>query len=162
MQKGRPGLKISQTYQSRSGLQRLKQIGAFNQLESVIFETNVNLDRGVGPIAKEAIEERLEYLGWSIRIRIDPELRAEVNAFHPSGIALQVQMGNVARAFYDLMKLQRLFDLEMISVGVLIVPMKAAAVKIGSNLASFERLSEEHELMFRSQIDAPLVIFGIS
>jgi hypothetical protein len=71
-------------------------------------------------------------------------------------------MGNVARAFYDLMKLQRLFDLEMISVGVLIVPMKSAAVKIGSNLASFERLSEEHELMFRSQINAPLVIFGIS
>jgi hypothetical protein len=155
-------LRISQTYQSGTGLQRLKDFGAFDQLEVVILDPSVSLDRGVGPIAKEAIESRLESLGWSIRMRIDPELRAEVNAFHPSGIALQVQMGNVARAFYDLMKLQRLFDLEMISVGVLIVPMKSAAVKIGSNLASFERLSEEHELMFRSQINAPLVIFGIS
>ena len=40
--------------------------------------------------------------------------------------------------------------------------MKVAAVKIGSNLASFERLSEEHELMFQKQISVPLVVYGIS
>jgi hypothetical protein len=55
-----------------------------------------------------------------------------------------------------------LHEIQKAEVGVLVVPMKAAAIKIGSNLACFERLSEEHEMMFRDQISIPLAIFGVS
>lgn len=155
-------MRISQTYQSRDALQLLRSLDVHEAIVAAITGTGITLERGGATNAKHAVESRLDALGWSTRLRIDTELRTEVNAFHPLGIALQVQLGNVARAFYDLMKLQRLYELGKISVGVLIVPMRVTARMIGSNLASFERLSEEHELMFLTQINVPLVIFGIS
>jgi hypothetical protein len=155
-------LRISQTYQTHKALHDLRALGIADHLESAICGSNIRLERGNGAAVKGAIEFELESLGWMIPMRIDGDLRAEVNAFHPKGVALQVQMGNVARAFYDLMKLQRLFELKKISVGVLVVPMRSAALKVGSNLANFERITEEHELMFQTQITSPLVVFGIS
>ena len=155
-------MRIAQTYQSKNALNILRQNGIAQQLESVIDQPNIQLDRGSTSTVKTCIESKLEEFGWLIRMKIDIDLGAQINAFHSSGIAVQVQMGNVARAFYDLMKLQRLRELQMISVGVLVVPMRSAARKVGSNLASFERISEEHDLMFQEQITVPLVIYGIS
>ena len=140
-------MRIAQTYQTKSALQTIRNSGVAEQLEVVLNQAELPLKPRASAAIKDSIESRLDHLGWLIHLRIDVDLRAEVNAFHSSGTALQVQLGNVARAFYDLMKLQRLYELNKISVGVLVVPMKAAAVRIGSNLASFERLSEEHELM---------------
>lgn len=155
-------MRVTQTYQSNQALKQLRDRLVLDQIESALNRPAIRLARGVTPVLKEEIEIELESHGWARRLRIDVDFQAHVNAFHTSGVALQVQMGNVARAFYDLMKLQRLHEIQKAEVGVLVVPMKAAAIKIGSNLACFERLSEEHEMMFRDQISIPLAIFGVS
>jgi hypothetical protein len=155
-------MQVAQTYQSNRALELLRERMILGQIESALNRPGIRLERGITPVLKEEIEDELESHGWARRMRIDVDFHAHINAFHTSGVALQVQMGNVARAFYDLMKLQRLREIQKADVGVLVVPMRVSALKIGSNLASFERLSEEHEMMFREQISIPLVIFGIS
>lgn len=157
----RVAMQVAQTYQSNRALELLRRRSIVDQVHSALTRPNICLEKGVTVRLKEEIESELELHGWARRLRIDTDLRAHINAFHTSGVALQVQFGNVARAFYDLMKLQRLHELQKAEIGILVVPMKSSALKIGSNLASFERLSEEHEIMFKKQVSIPLVIFGI-
>ena len=108
-------MRITQTYQTKSALQSIRSNGVAEQLEIVLNQSELELEPRTSAAIKDSIESQLDRMGWLIHLRIDLDLRAEVNAFHSSGTALQVQLGNVARAFYDLMKLQRLYELRKIS-----------------------------------------------
>ena len=76
-------------------------------------------------------------------------------------VVVQVQLGNVARAFYDLMKMQAMHTQNRAACGVLVVPTSAAARQIGSNLAQFERVSKELQGVFFHQITIPVLVVGI-
>ncbi len=69
------------------------------------------------------------------------------------------QTGNVSRAFYDLLKLQYLFNRNKIEAAALAVPTRAAAVKIGSNIANFERLCGELQLYDRI-VTVPILLIA--
>ena len=58
-------------------------------------------------------------------------------------IGLCVQCGNIARAMYDLTKLQALHAAGEIDAAVIVVPTRDAARVLGSNLADFARLLRE-------------------
>jgi hypothetical protein len=76
-------------------------------------------------------------------------------------VALQVQLGNMARAFYDLMKLESLFHQGRAECGVLVLATQEAARDLGANHASFERVATEVRTVFADQIRIPLAIFAI-
>jgi hypothetical protein len=155
-------MKISQTYQSNQGVSILKALNLEAEIRNALSNPSMDIDKGSGALIKTDVENKLKQLYWQLPLRIDIDLRPDINAFHLSGAALQMQTGNIARAFYDLMKLQRLFELKMTKVAILVVPMRLTAVKIGSNIANFERVTEEHSQLFSDQVNTPLVIFGIS
>jgi hypothetical protein len=107
---------------------------------------------------KAHIDKKLEADGWARPVLIHPGLGPDLNALHPKKVVLQVQTGNIARAFYDLMKMESLHQQNRAVCGVLVVPSASAARKIGGNLANFDRVQEELHTLFFHQVSIPLLL----
>ena len=75
-------------------------------------------------------------------VAIDDTIRASVSRMRGE-VAIQVQTGNIARAFYDLVKMQTLYIQRRALAAVLILPDQSAAGIIGSNVANMFRVSSE-------------------
>jgi hypothetical protein len=56
---------------------------------------------------------------------------------------LCIQTGNFARVYADLMKLQAMYVADYIEQALIVVPSKAMSVRLGSNIASYDRLTRE-------------------
>jgi len=151
---------LTNTYQSSGGRQRLSELGQFDVVVDALNDPEVEVSRGSAPLIKTQIEDHLASQGWAKSVRIDVDRGPTINAFHHSGIALQVQVGNIARAFYDLLKLEAVVRMHKVSMGVLIIPTNCAAKVIGGNLANFERVTSEHQVLYENIVKMPLVIFG--
>ena len=153
-------MRLVDTYSAANGLGFLSSQGQPAVIKKSIESAPPVLTRGSGPAIKAHIETSLADHGWATNVRIDAQRALTINAFHHSGIALQVQVGNIARAFYDLLKLESVVRLQKVEVGVLVVPTKDASRLLGDNLSNFKRLSGEHSDLFDSIVNMPLVILG--
>lgn len=153
-------MRVADSYSAANGLGILTSQNQLEGIREAITTAPTELARGAGPIIKDHVESHLANRGWARNVRIDAERALTINVFHHSGIALQVQVGNIARAFYDLLKLESAVRQGKVQTGVLVVPTKEAARRLGDNLANFERLSGEHRDLFNSIVNMPLVIFG--
>lgn len=153
-------MRLANSYSAADGLSFLTSQLQLDVIKDSIASAPFVLNRGAGPAVKSHVGEYLADRGWATNVRIDVERALTINTFHHTGIALQVQVGNIARAFYDLLKLESVVRLQKVRVGVLVVPTKNAARQLGENLANFERLSGEHRDLFNSIIEMPLVILG--
>jgi hypothetical protein len=76
--------------------------------------------------------------------------------------ALCVQTGNAARVYADLLKLQALNTAGKIDSAVCLLFTKSAGKKVGSNLASFERLVLELRTVLRGVVTVPLLVIGLA
>ena len=76
-------------------------------------------------------------------------------------VGLCVQLGNIARMYADLLKMQLMYEKQMIDIGIIVVPMKLESKSLGSNHVQFERLVAELKI-FDKIINLPLVVIGIS
>jgi len=146
------------TYSHRDGKEIAEKQGV---LQDVIASVNVesfHISRNSGAEAKKAILESLISCGWAPNPQVDARIRIDVNAMK-NGIWLTAQTGNIARAFYDLIKFQHLFISGRSRAAVHILPARVAAQTIGSNIAYFERVRDEL-LVFESVITSPLLIIA--
>lgn len=107
---------------------------------------------------KRAVKSTLLAAGWASNVRV-PGSRLTVN-FLRDNSALCVQLGNVARTYADLLKLQTLCSIGKITGGIIAVPVVTAAKLLGSNRAQFERLVSEI-VLFRDTISLPLCVMGL-
>lgn len=98
--------------------------------------------------------------GWSGRAKLDNASGISIASVKGS-TALCVQTGNMSRFYADLLKLQLLYTRNKITAAVFVLPTQALAKRLGSNIASFERLVRELEL-FRDIISVPSVVYGLS
>jgi hypothetical protein len=153
-------MRVANSYSAANGLVGLMTQNQLDVITAAITSSPISISKGAGPLIKDHIEGFLADRGWASNVRIDVERLVTVNAFHHSGIALQVQVGNVARAFYDLLKLESTIRQSRVRTGVLVVPTRTAARQLGDNLANFERLSGEHKDLFSSILTMPLVLLG--
>jgi hypothetical protein len=80
--------------------------------------------------------------------------------FRKAGLEVEVQFGNVARYAYDVLKMSIAIAQGHADVGVLVVPTRALATRIGSNLPTFERVTRELALL-RLCLTIPLVVVGL-
>jgi hypothetical protein len=100
--------------------------------------------------------------GWEVEPKIisnaDSKLKAD---FKKSGIQIEVQFGNMARWYTDVLKFLLSYSIDVIEVGVLIVPMLQTAKKIDENVVNFERVIRElpHAKM---SISLPILVIGLS
>jgi len=153
-------MRLIDMYESAGGRVRISELGQLEAISSALDAPEIKVSRGSAPKIKAHIEEKLASLGWATNVRIEVDKGPALNAFHFTGVALQVQAGNIARAFYDLLKLEAVVQMKKASLGVLIVPTNAAAKQLGDNLANFERITSEHRLLFADIIRMPLIVMG--
>lgn len=106
------------------------------------------------------IKELLINFGWSGMVRLSQGSSISITSQREQ-TGLCLQMGNVSRVYADLIKLQTLFAEKIITGAIFIIPTKREAKKIGSNIASFERLADELRI-FSKTISIPLKILGFS
>ena len=103
------------------------------------------------------IRAELTKEGWSEELYIARDLAGATIFSQKSDLAIQLQTGNVSRVFYDLLKLQYLFNRNKIEAAALVVPTRNGASLLGSNIANFERLCSELELYDRI-ITVPILV----
>jgi len=154
-------VRVDGKYCSGEGQRRFAESGQEVTIRDALESFPGATSRGSAPRIKEHVNTYLLKAGWAIEPRLDPQFDLSINASHRSGVGLQIQLGNVARAFYDLLKLNAAYHQSNISVGVLVVPTAKLSKILGSNLASFERITREHEVLFASGLPLPLVVLGL-
>lgn len=149
----------TQIYEHRSGQKVIPQ-SIINNVVNIIDGLHPVLEKNsVGEI-KSQIKERLEKNGWSGEYRLDSSSKITISSFYKS-IGMCFQTGNVGRIYADLLKLQTLYTKGNITAGIILIPQQNAAVKLGSNMANYERLIRELPI-FSQVITMPIVAIGFS
>lgn len=121
---------------------------------------SVSIGRRATNAIKTHVEGQLKADGWASPVVVSDDVDLTLNLTKDK-VLVQVQMGNIARAFYDLMKMQAMHHQDRAVCAVLVVPMAAAARQMGSNLAQFERVTKELQGVFFHQITIPVLVVGI-
>jgi hypothetical protein len=97
--------------------------------------------------------------GWSDETALSPDAKISIPA-RKGDVALCVQTGNMGRFYADLLKLEYLFNEDLIKGAVYVLALKELAKQWGENIANFERFTNEVRI-FSKILHTPLVIFGI-
>ena len=108
------------------------------------------------PNIRNHVETEFLNEGWALNVDLDQNYRLKVFA-RKDDVAFQLQTGNMSRAFYDLLKIQYLFQSQRIEAGALALPTNEAAKAIGDNIANAERVINELQL-FDRVITVPILI----
>ncbi len=145
-----------EVYNHRESSKALSE-GIKEEIGSVLNSANGNY--GSAPVARKAILQQLFRKGWSDEVKIDAESRITITSIKRD-IGLCLQFGNMGRFYSDLLKLQHLFSNKRIKAAVYILPEKAYALDLGSNLANFNRLTQELSI-FESTITIPISVYGV-
>lgn len=153
-------INIEEIYSINGGESLLNSSKAIrNEINEAFSNASIKLQRGETREIKKYISDCLNKKGWADEIKIEPS-HITIN-FLKRKVGLCVQLGNVARIYADLLKIQLMYEKKLIDVGVIAVPMKSESKSLGSNHAQFERLIKELK-MFANIINLPLVIIGLS
>ena len=126
---------------------------------SAIFERpNITIAPHCTTEIRTHVERALENEGWALKVKVIHRLGLTIFA-RKDDLAFQLQTGNISRAQYDLLKLQYLFQQELINAAALALPTKNAAKKIGSNVANAERVISELKV-FDRVITVPILVIA--
>ena len=108
---------------------------------------------------KNKVSNSLNRFGWGDTIKIEPT-NLSIN-FIKQNVGLCIQLGNVARTYADLLKIELLYERKLIDMGVIAVPIYSESKKFGSNYSQYERLVEELKL-FKNIITTPIIVVGLT
>lgn len=112
------------------------------------------------PKIKSYFEESLNRKGWVSNVRIDSRTAASVS-FMKLDVAFVFQVGNIARAYADLLKLTLLVHKQVTSIGILAVACRNEAKLMGANYANYERVVNEL-VVYSDILFYPLLVLGIT
>lgn len=152
-------MKAAGVYSHKDGVRIAESLGHGELIKAVADAPAVRITSGATKAVRGHVRRVLSAQGWPGETTFRAGYDLKVFSLGEQA-AWQVQTGNAARAYYDLLKLQYLYTIERIEVAFLVVPTRAAAVRLGSNVASFERVQGELEL-FARVLSLPLVLIGV-
>lgn len=109
-------------------------------------------------ITKKAISGTFLEEGWVENFKL-PESNLYVS-FKKDRVACCVQLGNVARVYADLLKLQNLYDRDVVDTAVLLVPSDELSRRFGANHASFGRTVRDLETLSKS-LTCPILVMSL-
>jgi hypothetical protein len=124
-------------------------------LEAIDFQFR----RRCADALRRLILGRLRELGWTDRIQLAAKSKISITAVN-RGVGLCLQVGNMARFYADLLKLQTLFHGSKITSAIYILPSRTVAREIGQNIANADRMTKELGL-YEMIITIPLVILEL-
>jgi hypothetical protein len=146
------------TYAHRFG-DRVIDPPLLREVTTAISLCGVRPAHGASDRIRQTILADLAKRGWSAKFELDPKSKITITALKLK-VGLCVQTGNMARMYADLLKLQTLCVRGSIECGCIVLPTHAAAKKLGSNIANFERLVRELPL-FEQVVTMPIVVLGM-
>jgi hypothetical protein len=153
-------MKISETYSHLSAEEKLKsKEKAYSEIQHVLTDRSILFGRKGPREIKSIVSEKLNTLGWADKVPLSKS-KLTIN-FMREKIGICFQLGNVARTYADLLKLELLGKKNVIEIGVIIVPTKIESKKLGMNYAQFERLAKEVR-HFSEILNLPIFIIGLS
>jgi hypothetical protein len=151
-------MEFVRSYSNHHGVAEWKRREMFDWVTDLFAVPNIVVSSGSTSAIRSHLKEELTKSGWAYNVRIDPAFDLTVTGMRRD-MAFQIQTGNIARAIYDLMKLQFLYHEKKIQTAAIAVPTKDAAALIGSNVAHDERLSNEM-VLFDRIITVPLMLIA--
>jgi restriction endonuclease BglII len=149
-------MQTAQTHSHRRAQEELVDKSLLREVLELATAPLIGVAPGMAPAIKEHFESKWAELGWASEVAVDPQRNPTINAMKQR-VGITVQTGNIARAFYDLLKFQAMYLNGRVDVAVLMVPTTAAASTLGSNIANFGRVTDELELFFHI-ITVPVLI----
>ena len=153
-------MKISNTYSINNAfdlINRNKII--FSEIEEIINNCQIRFTKGSPKVIKDYFNENFSNNLWIQGVKLGTS-NLSIN-YIKENIGICLQIGNVARTYADILKLNYFINREILDVGVLIVPHALESRKLGNNYANFERLKNEFNL-FSSILSYPLLILEMS
>ncbi len=134
---------------------------ALNDLFNFIISIEVDKYTPI-PVIRKKLTNFFDDNGFIIKPSIASNSRLSVTAIcSHEKTAVCVQLGNAARFYADMMKLQYLYQKNKIDRAIFICFTRAYVKKSPSaNLSTFERSIEELEF-FNNIIDLPILVIGI-
>jgi hypothetical protein len=146
------------TFSHRHGLEAVRAADVYEEIVGFLLAPRITVVAKSSKTVKQHIKQAMKTSGWALNPQLAPGFDLDVNGMK-SRISLTTQSGNIARAFYDLLKFQALHVAGRIDAAVLVLPTKRAANALGSNIAQFERVTNELEL-FKHVITVPLLVLS--
>jgi hypothetical protein len=131
-----------------------------DSLLNIIINTQFTIREGCSIELKKVILTQLKNIGWSNDFNLDVNSQISLTSYIDNHI-LCFQTGNMGRFYADLLKMQYVFQKEKARVAIYIIPSKTASKIMGSNVANFERFTNELQL-FREIITVPILVLGIN
>ncbi len=138
-----------------------KVIGAVEKVKQVISSAPFNVTSLGIPSAKRNLISYFRAEGFATSIRPDPAMRWSVHAMSTSRLIVHLAFGNVANAMYELMKCEHYFRNSFSMATVFVIPERALARELGSNIADFEKIEREFDTSFVNVLRMPLTLIGI-
>lgn len=151
-------MQLSQAYSHHNGREQWRDRELYEWLTDVFEKPDIQVGPGSTTTIRDHVKAELAAEGWPYDVKIDQNFDLTVFGVKDD-LAFQLQTGNASRAPYDLLKLQHLFAARRIEAAALALPTKLAANRIGSNIASFERIMSELALFDRT-ITVPILLIG--
>lgn len=141
-------MQTAQTYSHRRAEEELIDKGLLSEVLGLANAPMIGVAPGMVPQIKAHFESAWLELGWANEPAVHTDHKLTINAMKQR-VGLTAQTGNVARAFYDLLKFQAMYINDRIDAAVLIVPTPAAASALGkNNIPHFGRVTDELTLFF--------------
>src|SRR4051812_41218200 len=127
-------MKCVGSFSSHNGVAEWQRRELFDWATDLFQVPDIEIKYGCTSAIRLHLKDELTKAGWSYSVRIDPDFDLTVTGIFRD-VAFQIQTGNIARAIYDLVKLQHLYVSKKIQAAAIAVPTKSAAALIGSNVA---------------------------
>jgi|SRR5258707_446551 hypothetical protein len=147
-----------EVYSHRHAEEVLRDKGMLDEILRLADQPEIAVVSGNSTAIKTRFQKQLLSLGWAMKPRVHDSYNLTINALR-NEVGLTIQTGNIARAFYDLMKFQAMFVNNRIEAAVLILPSSSAATVFGQNVANYGRVSDEISL-YRHVITSPCLLLS--
>jgi len=151
-------MKHAETFSHRHGLEAVGEAGVYDEIIQCLQAPKIAVGSKSSRMIKQHMSRGLQRIGWALSPQVAAGFDLDVNAMK-NRVSLTTQAGNIARAFYDLLKFQALYLNDRIDAAVLVLPTKRAAKALGSNVAQFDRVTNELNL-FKHVVTVPLLVIS--
>jgi len=152
-------MKLAAVSSHRQARAVLREKKLETQVLDMIDAPDVRIGRRSSEDVRAQVTNYLKSKGWASPVRVADDFDVELQLSRDL-VVVQLQTGNIARAFYDLMKMQALHHRSRSDCGVLVLPTAEAARRMGSNLAQYERVVNELAGVFYHQVTVPVLVIG--
>jgi hypothetical protein len=126
----------------------------------ILETTQFKIQEGCADQLRKVILDQLKKIGWSDDFKLHANSQISLTSSNDNHV-LCFQTGNMSRFYADLLKLQYVFKNKKASAAFYLIPTKEAAKLIGSNIANFERFTQELNL-FKQIISIPILVIGLN